>query len=115
MVRQNDGKEIICDYLRSKNIDFRMDRLLRINNKTVSIDFLLKDRNTIIKYWNTKDTEHIAQRPGYKKNIYERYRETCKDFYEKYEAEGGKIYQIESADRKDLLEKLSVCHGLREG
>ncbi len=51
MAKAKDGKEIICRYLNSRNIDdFEMTGILRINGKTVNINFLLRDKNIMITY-----------------------------------------------------------------
>jgi len=104
-----DGGEIIRQYLASKNIDFQMNRILRIGNRMVSAEFLLKNKNLLIKYWNPAELELVAQDPGYKKNIYEKYRQVCSDFGQQFRQQGGKIYQIESANAQEILEKLKLC------
>lgn len=113
---QNDGKEIICSYLKSKNIDdFKTNRLLKIDNKTVSVNFLFRDRNLIIKYWNPEEIQSLAHQPGYKRNFYEKYEQTWRNFCEKHEETGGKVYQIKSANEKEILAKLELCHELNDG
>jgi hypothetical protein len=114
-IRQNDGKEIICAYLKSKNIDFTTNRLLNIDDKTVSVDFLIKDKNIIIKYWNTEETRSLAQKPEYKRNFYERYKESSSTFCEEYKKSGGKVYQIQSANEKEILAALLLCPELSDG
>lgn len=114
-IRQKDGKEIICAYLKSKNIDFSTNRLLNIDNKTVSVDFLLKDKNIIIKYWNPEETKSLAQQPEYKRNFYEGYKESSLTFCEEYKKSGGKVYQIQSANEKEILTALLLCPELIDG
>jgi len=109
VMRVKDGNEIICGYLRSKNIDFKTNRLLNIDNKTVSVDFLLKGKNIIIKYWNPEEIRSLAQQPEYKRSFYEKYKERSINFCEEYKKAGGKVYQIESANAKEILAKLMVC------
>jgi hypothetical protein len=114
-LRQQDGKEIICNYLKSKNIDFDMNRLLKIDNITLSVDFLLRDKNTIIKYWNPDDIQRIAQEPGYKKNFYERYKQNWIDYYRQYKRAGGKVFYIAAANKEEILDKLANCKVLTDG
>jgi len=114
-VRVRDGNEIVCGYLRSKNIDFKTNRLLRIDNRTVSVDFLLEDKNIIIKYWNPEEILSLAQKPEYKRSFYEKYKERSSNFCEEYKKAGGKVYQIESASAKEILAKLMLCHELNDG
>jgi len=103
-----DGGEIIRQYLASKNVDFQMNRILRIGDRMLSADFLLRNKNLLIKYWNPAEVELAAQDSGHKKNIYEKYRQTCIDFGEQFRQQGGKIYQIKSADTQEILEKLRL-------
>jgi hypothetical protein len=110
-MRENDGKEIIYNYLKGKNIDFRMNRLLKIENKTLSVDFLLRDKNLIIKYWNPDE----MQQAGYRKSICEKYQEEWRTLSQEFVANGGKIYEIESANREEILGKLDLCNQLRDG
>ena len=109
MTRQKGREEIICGYLKSKNIDFKTNRFLKIDDKTVSVDFLLKDKNIIIKYWNPEEIQSLAQQPEYKRLFYEKYKESSSSFCEEYKKAGGKVYQIESANEREILARLMVC------
>jgi len=116
MLRGKDGKEIICSYLKSKNIDdFKTDRILRIDNKTVSVNFMFRDKNIIVKYWNPKEIQALVKQTGYKRNFYEKYKERSSNFCEQYKKAGGKVYQIESANEKEILAKLMLCPELNDG
>ena len=114
--RETDGKEIIYNYLKSKNVDaFEVDRVLKIENKTVSVSFVLRDKNLIIKYWNPEEIQVLLQQPGYRRSYYEKYEQNWKDFSQKYQQAGGKIYQIEAANGEEILSKLSLCPELSAG
>jgi hypothetical protein len=104
-----NGGEVIRQYLTGKNVDFQMNRVLRIGDRMVSADFLLKNKNLLIKYWNPAEVQIVSQDSGYKKNIYEKYRQMCSDFGRQFRQQGGKIYQIESADAQEILAKLKLC------
>ena len=114
-VRENDGKEIVYNYLKSRDVDFRMNRLLKIENKTLSVDFLLRDKNTIIRYWNPDEMQQIGQQAGYRKSICDKYQGKWRDISQEFVANGGKIYEIESADKKEILSKLDFCSQLHDG
>jgi hypothetical protein len=114
-LRENDGKEIIYNYLKSKNVDFSMNKLLKIENKTLSVEFLLKDKNMIIKYWNPDEMQQVGQQPGYRKNICEQYQEAWRDLSQRFAANGGKIYEIESANKEEILSRLDLCSQLNDG
>jgi len=116
MRRENDGMQIIYSYLKSNSIDdFQMDRLFKVENKTVSVNFIFRDKNIIIKYWNPEETRSLLQQSGYKKTYYEKYLKQWNELCQKHEEKGGKIYQIESADKEEILSKLSLCRELSEG
>ena len=111
-MRENDGKEIIYSYLKSKNLNFRMNKLLKIESKTLSVEFLLRDKNTIIKYWNPDD---IEQQAGYRKSICEKYQAKWRNLSQEFVANGGKIYEISSANKQEILSKLDLCSQLHDG
>lgn len=110
-----DGGEIIHQYLKSKNINFQMNRILRVDNKRLSVDFLLKNRNTLIRYCDPKGMERLARDSGCNARLCERYRQMCSDFSEEFEQKGGKIYQIVSASAQEILDKLALCNELNAG
>jgi len=116
MVKEKDGKEIIYGYLKSRNIDdFKMKGLFKVNNKTVSVDFLLRDKNIMITYRDLDQVQSLSQQSGYKRNYYERHEKAWRNFCEKYIQAGGKVYQITSADQKEILAKLMLCPELNDG
>lgn len=116
MLREKDGMQIIYRYLKSNSIDdFQIDRLFKVENKTVSVNFIFRDKNIIIKYWNPEETRSLLQQSGYKKTYYEKYLKQWNELCQKHEDKGGKIYQIESADKEEILSKLSLCRELNEG
>ncbi|OHB60012.1 MAG: hypothetical protein A2167_03785 [Planctomycetes bacterium RBG_13_46_10] len=115
-LREKDGMQIIYNYLRNNNINnFEMDRLFKVDNKTVSVTFIFRDKNIIIKYWNPEEIQSLQQQTDYKKTYYEQYKQQWTDFCRKHEENGVKIYQIESADKEEILSKLSLYQELAEG
>jgi len=109
----SDGKEIIYGYLKSNNIDdFDVDRLLKIHNKTISVNFVFRDKNIIIKYWNPEEIQSLMQQAGYQKSYYQKYEQQWKDFCREYKEKGGKVYQIESSNKEEILNKLSLYREL---
>jgi hypothetical protein len=116
MAKKNDGKEIIYRYLKSRNInDFEITGILKINNKTVNVNFLLRDKNIIITYWDLDEVQSLLQQPGYRRNYYERHEQQWKNLCTKYIQTGGKVYPITSADAKEILAKLMLCPELNDG
>jgi hypothetical protein len=112
VMRESDGKEIIYSYLKSKNLNFRMNRLLKIESKTLSAEFLLQDKSLIIKYWNP---DEIEQQAGYREGICEKYQEKWRNLSQEFVANGGKIYEINGANKEEILSKLDLCSQLHGG
>lgn len=116
IAKGKDGKEIICRYLNSKNInDFEMTGILRIDGKTVNINFLLREKNIIITYWDLNEVQSLVQQPGYKRNYLEKHEKEWKNLCTKYTQTGGKVYPITSADENEILVKLMLCPELNDG
>jgi hypothetical protein len=104
--KEYSGKDIIGGYLNLKNIDYRINRILSIENNLISVDFILTDKNTIIKYWNPEKILALQKEKNPRIRTYENYLESYKDFAGEYFDSGGQIYQIISADEKEILTKL---------
>ena len=101
--------------LKNKKINFKTDRILRIDNKILSVSFLLMDQNVIIKYWNLKDAEEITNQPGYRKNAYDKYQKAWADLIITYEQSAIKVYQIASASEEDILKQLALLSDINTG
>jgi len=116
MAKEKDGKEIICRYLNSKNIDdFEMTGILRIDGKTVNINFLIRDKNIMITYWDLDEVQSLVQQPGYKRNYFEKHEQEWRNLCNKYTQTGGKVYPITSADENEIFAKLTLCPELNDG
>ncbi|MBW7988432.1 MAG: hypothetical protein FVQ84_00190 [Planctomycetes bacterium] len=114
--KQQDGKDIICRYLNSRNIDgFKMTGMLRIGGRVISVNFLLKNQNIMITYWDLDEVQSLLQQPGYHRTYFERHERQWKNLCSKYAQAGGKIYPITSADEKEILAKLTLCSELNGG
>jgi hypothetical protein len=104
---RQDARQLITKFLRDRNIKFRTDRLLKIDNNTISIDFLLNDSNIIIKYW---DSAAILSLDDNKRKSYERYLESWKEFAGQHRQTGGAIYQIVSAEAEKINAALAALN-----
>lgn len=101
-------RDIIFEYLQSKNINrnnIKTNNLLKIKNKTLSIDFFLKDKNLIIKYLNLEDIKQAIQNPLYKKS-FEKYVKDWEKLGEKYIKEGWKIKIMKANNEGEIKRKL---------
>jgi hypothetical protein len=104
--KEYSGKDIISGYLSLKNIDYRINRILSIENNLISVDFILTDKNTIIKYWNPEKILALQKEKNPRIRAYENYLESYKDFAGEHLDSGGRLFQIISADEKEILTKL---------
>jgi hypothetical protein len=114
--KQKDGKDIICRYLKSRNIDgFQMTGMLKIEGRVVNVSFLLKDKNLMITYWDLDEVQSLLQQPGYQRSYLEKHEKQWKNLCNQYTQAGGKIYPISSADENEILAKLLLCTELNDG
>jgi hypothetical protein len=107
LANKNNGKEVIVAYLRDKNIDFRMNRMLSIEGKVLSADFTLGDGRMVISYWNPEEIQALDQQAEHKTRLYRNYVNSWKDFSLKHQQAGGKIFQIVSTDQEEVLAQLT--------
>lgn len=103
-----DAERVISDYLKRRDVAFRMNRVLKVGGKTASVDFLLVDNRALIRYWDPEEAHSLAHQEGYKALVYEKYRQACSAFDEAYEARGGRVYQINAAN-DEIVGKLEGC------
>jgi len=114
LANRSHGKETIAQYLRSKNIDFRTNRQLLIEGKTLSVDFILGDGRAIITYWDPVEIQALDGQAEHRKLLYQNHVKSWKDFCAEYQRAGGKIVQIVSTDGEDILAKLTLCDELND-
>ncbi len=113
--RESNGKDLIAAYLTLKNINYGTNRILSIEKKLISIDFVLTDLNIIIKYWNPEEILALKRRKNSRIFYYDSYLESYKEFCSEYLSNGGRIYQIITADNKEILKKLFEYDELKAG
>lgn len=100
--KKNNKKQIICKYLRSKNIKFRpIDGCSRAN-----VDFWLEDMNTVLRYQNPTEVQYFENLPehDYKRILYEKYKQRAADRFREYP-----VYMIRAANEEDILTGLMLC------
>lgn len=106
--RQPDAKQLICSYLKSKKIDFKMERVFTIEGKTISADFLIRDKNVVIKYWSPVDSKQMSGWPDLYNNMYDKYLRTWDTLLDDYQKAGLIVFQITSSNREEILAELST-------
>jgi len=108
-----DGKDIIRGGLLARGIESTgVNRILLIDNQLVSADFVLKDRNLLIKYWNREAIESLSAQAGSRLKTYENYRENWAKVAAQHEQNGGQIYTIEASDAQTIVAALEACPSL---
>lgn len=104
--RLENGKEIICQYLKTnKAINFRMYGLLGVGNTVVNANFLLWRNKSImiIEYWNTESRET---------DYCQKHKKAWGDFHEEYQKKGINVYEIRSEDKEEILARLEYILSL---
>ena len=99
--KAEDPSEAISQYLKSKNIPFRQNRSLRMDGKTVSVNFDIEDANMIIKFWNSKEIAELVKEGGYKDKIYEDYFNSWKE-YCLTRIGNKKVYNIIAGSKEEI-------------
>jgi len=112
LTNENKGKETIIAYLKDNHIDFRMNRLLSMEGKVLSADFIIGDGRKVISFWNPVEIQALGQQAEHRMLTYQNYVNSWKDFCVDYQQAGGEIFQIVSADREEILAQLTSCDEL---
>jgi hypothetical protein len=111
--RHDNPLIVIKQHLRDRGFsNVSTNRILRIDGKLVSADFLLQDQNLLIKYWDLRQTESLD---SLKQKMLEKYKKDWQSFAEQYEQGGGKIYSVEAFDREGITLVLESCGDLKPG
>lgn len=115
-VRPMDGMEIIRRHLANKGFTaMNIDRILRIDDQLVSVDFLIKDRNLLIKYWNPRGIESLGEKENFKQKAYEKYQRDWTRVAAQHEQNGGTVYSVEASDAQTIVASLDACTNLDAG
>ena len=99
------GQAVISAYLKSKGINFRTDRILRNEDRLVSVDYLLQDCNVMIKYWNPVEMTALKNSES-AKTFYQKYLESWQQELCEFRASGGHVLQIIACDDSEIMADL---------
>jgi len=114
--RKADGIDIIRQHLRAKGIDAPgIDRILRVDGELVSVDFMLADRNLLIKYWNPDAMEMLNAAEGSRRKAGEKYKRNWESFAAQFEQGGGEIFYVTASDAETIVAALESCTRLDTG
>lgn len=87
--RENDGKWIIYNYIKSKGLDIDIVDGFYYRNETVNAVFLVRSKNLIIKYRNPELEKSLEKNP-----LWARYKKRLEEKEKEYQAAGWKIGNI---------------------
>lgn len=108
--RPQDGRDIIRGHLLAKGIESAsVNRILMIDNQLVSVDFVLKDRNLLIKYWNPEAIQALNAQESSRQKTYANYQESWAKVAAEHERNGGQIYTVEASDAQTIVAALNAC------
>jgi len=111
--RHDDPLIIIKQHLRDRGFsNVSINRILRIDGKLVSADFLLQEQNLLVKYWDLRQTESLD---NLKQKMLEKYKKDWQSFAVRYKQGGGSIYYVEASDREEITLVLDSCSELNPG
>jgi hypothetical protein len=114
--RHDDPLIVIKQHLRDRGFtNVSINRILRVDGKLLSADFLLQDQNLLIKYWDLRQIEALDAKADLKQKMVEKYRKDWEAYAEQYKQSGGKIYTIEVSDREEIKLVLDSCSELTPG
>ncbi len=109
-LRKADGMDIIRQHLRARGIDApAINRILRIDSELVSVDFMLADRNLLIKYWNPDALEMLDAAEGARRKACKKYKRDWESFAARFEQRGGEILHVTASDAQTIVAALESC------
>jgi len=115
-VRPPDGIAVIRQHLHAKGLtSVDINRIMRVEDQLLSVDFLVKDRDLLIKYWNPKGIEQLSTKESFKQKAYANYKESWEKFAEQFRQKGGEIYYVNASEPQAIVAALDSCPKLSPG
>lgn len=100
------GQAVISSFLKSKGINFRTDRILRIEDRLISVNYLLQDCNVMIKYWNPAEILALENKSYSANACYQNYLQSWQQYVSEFRAAGGQVLQIIACDDPEIMARL---------
>jgi hypothetical protein len=108
--------DVIRQHLRSRGCTaVSIDRILRVDDQLISVDVLVKDRNLLIKYWNSQEVERLSTKETFKQKVYAKYKQDWDRSAEQYQRTGGEIYTVSGSEPQTIVAALEFCPRLGPG
>ena len=118
---REDALVIIRQYLHERRFsNVTVNRILRVHNKLISVDFIVGGRNLLIKYWNPTQIQspdanaapQLVSTSSSESRTIEKYRKDWEIFAGEYQQQGGEIYVVAASGRADIIAALDACKKL---
>jgi hypothetical protein len=114
--RAPDGLTTIRQYLGDRGFaNASVNRMVRIDNKLVGVDFTLPNQKLVIRYWDPKEIEQLASKPASVQMLYEKHKQAWESYAEQYRQMGGEVYCVEASDPQTIVASLQSCPRLNPG
>jgi hypothetical protein len=114
--RPPDGMATIRRHLHAKGLtSVDINRIMRVEDQLLSVDFLVKDRNLLIKYWNPQGIEQLSTKEPFKQKAYANYKENWEKFAAQFQQKGGEIYYVNASEPQAIVAALESCPKLSPG
>lgn len=111
--RAPNGMDVIKQHLLARDIQSAdINQILMIDNRLISVDFLLADRNLLIKYWDPEGIETLSAERSPRQKHVENYRRNWAKVAAEHEKNGGRIYYVEASDAQAIVAALNSCETL---
>jgi hypothetical protein len=105
-----DMMYVIRQHLREHGYkDVSVNRILRVDNKLVSVDFMLPGRNLLIKFWDPEQVHLMRTKPDSTQKSFQRYKDNWESFAAEHERAGGRIVHISGSDQQEVVAALDSC------
>ena len=113
---RDDAMAIIRRYLRGRGFrNVGISRILSIDNKIISVDFTVRDRNLIVKYWNPQAMDVVASQADYRQRALEKYKRNWERVAASHRQRGGRIHYVQESDGAQIVAALDKCEELHPG
>ncbi len=111
-----DGLTTIRQYLQGKGFaDASINRILRIDNKLLGVDFTLTDQKLVIRYWDPKEIEQLSSKSAGVQMLYAKHKQAWESYAEQHRQLGGEVYCVEASDAETIVASLQSCPRLDTG
>ncbi len=108
--RTLNGMDVIKQNLLARDIrSASINQILMIDNQLISVDFLLTDRNLLIKYWDPKGIAALNAQGGSRQKHYENYQRNWAEVAAEHQTNGGQIYYVAASDAETIVAALDSC------